>query len=144
MTNYLRQRFDEDKIYIIGNSWGSLLGVLAVQQRPYLYHAFVGAGQMVNPRETDIMFWEDTLTWAENSGNSDLAETLRRNGPPPYENILHYEPAISYEHSWNAYPELDPSTEMPAILFVPEYSFMDKINAFRGFLDTFATLYPQI
>ena len=128
----------------MGNSWGTTLGVLAVQQRPELFHAFVGTGQMVSQRETDIMFWEDTLAWAEGTGNTRLADTLRRIGPPPYENVRDYEYAVSHEHDWNSYPEFEPSNEMPSILFVPEYTWMDRINGFRGFLDTASVLYPQL
>jgi len=144
VTNYLRDRFDENKIYLVGQSWGSTLGVLAARQRPDLYHAFVGVGQMVSQRETDILFWEDTIAWAEETGNTGLAESLRSNGPPPYEDLNQYAGVISHEHDWNAYPELDLGNEMPAILFVPEYTFMDRINAFKGFLDTNGTLYPQL
>ena len=36
LTNYLRERFDEEKIYLGGVSWGSTLGVLAVQEQPDL------------------------------------------------------------------------------------------------------------
>jgi pimeloyl-ACP methyl ester carboxylesterase len=144
VTNYLRDRFDEDKIYLVGQSWGSTLGVLAAQQHPELYHGFVGVGQMVSQRETDIMFWEDTLAWAEQTGNEGLVEALRRVGRPPYDDIRLYEHAVSHEHDWNHYPGLDLSNEMPAILFVPEYNWMDRINGFRGFLDTFSVLYPQL
>jgi pimeloyl-ACP methyl ester carboxylesterase len=144
VTDYLRERFDEDKIYLVGNSWGTTLGVLAVQQHPERYHAFVGTGQMVSLQATDLMFYEDTLAWAEQTGNDALLATLRQNGPPPYDYLLEYEPALSHEHDWNPYPELDMSREMPAILFVPENNFMDRINGFRGFLDTFAVLYPQL
>jgi proline iminopeptidase len=144
VTNYLRDRFDQEKIYLVGQSWGSTLGVLSARQHPELYHAFVGVGQMVSQRETDIMFWEDTLAWAEVTGNTDLVERLRANGPPPYENLMHYDPFIAREHDWNRYPEFNPDNEMPAILFVPEYSWMDRINAFKGFLDTAGTLYPQL
>jgi pimeloyl-ACP methyl ester carboxylesterase len=99
---------------------------------------------MVSQRATDSIFWEDTLAWAEDTGNNGLAETLRRNGPPPYDDIILYEPVVAYEHNWNAYPGLDLDNEMPNILFVPEYTWMDRINAFKGFLDTNATLYPQL
>lgn len=144
VVNYLRQRFEEDKIYLVGNSWGTVLGVLTVQQHPELFHAYVGAGQMVSLRDTDVMFYQDTLAWAEKTGNSPLLATLRKNGPPPYQDLLKYEAALSHEHDWNPYPELDFNKEMPAILFVTEYTWMDRINAFRGFLDTFAVLYPQL
>ena len=144
VTDYLRERFGEDRVYLAGNSWGTIAGVLAVQRQPDRFHAFIGTGQMVSPRETDRMFWEDTLAWAGASGNATLAATLRENGPPPYADLLAYEPAISHEHDWNPYPELNLDREMPAILFVPENSFMDRVNGLRSFLDTFSILYPQI
>lgn len=144
VTAYLRDRFDEERVYLVGQSWGSTLGALAAQQRPELFHAFVGVGQMVSQRATDIMFWEDAVAWAEATGESGLAETLRTNGPPPYDDVADYEPVVAHEHSWNLYPGLDLSHEMPGPLFVPEYTFMDRVNAFRGFFDTAAVLYPQL
>jgi pimeloyl-ACP methyl ester carboxylesterase len=143
VVNYLRDRFGQDKVYLAGNSWGTILGVLVAQQHPEMFHAVVGTGQMVSVRETDAMFYEDTLAWAVSTGNDGLASTLRANGPPPYEDLLLYEPAIAHEHDWNPYPELDPRKEMPFNLLVPENTLMDRINGLKGFLDTFAVLYPQ-
>ncbi len=144
LTDYLRARFDEDRVYLVGQSWGSTLAVLAAQQRPDRYHAYIGVGQMVSQRETDILFYDDTLAWAERTGDAELTATLTALGPPPYADIRGYEQVIGHEHEWNPYPELDLDNEMPAILFVPEYSFLDRLNAFRGFLDSFAVLYPQL
>lgn len=144
LTEYLLDRFDEERVFLVGQSWGSALGAMAADARPDLYHALVGVGQMVDIRATDVMFWEDTLAWARATANPGLAAELEANGPPPYSNLNDYAPVVSYEHSWNAYPGLDLNNEMPAILMVPELSLMDKVNAFRGFLDTNATLYPQL
>lgn len=144
LTRYLRDRFDKDKIYLVGNSWGTLLGVLTVQQQPDLFYAYIGTGQMVSPKVTDQIFYEDTLIWARENGNSALVQELEKNGPPPYTDILLYEPAISHEHDWNPYPYLDMSLEMPSNLFVPENSLVDRLNGLRGFLDTFTILYPKI
>ncbi len=146
LTDWLRERFGEEKIHLVGNSWGSILGALAVHRAPDRYHAFVGTGQMVSVAETDRAFWEDTLAWARSTGQAELVAILESNGPPPYprDRMLDYEPALSHEHEWNAYPELDVDREMPAILFVPEYDLMDRINGFRGLLDTLAVLYPQL
>jgi len=143
VTNYLRDRFGQEKIYLVGNSWGTILATLTAQAHPELYHALVGAGQMVSPRETDIMFYEDTLAWAERTGNDEIASTLRGNGPPPYDDLLAYEPALSHEHEWNAYPVID-AHEMPGNLFVPENTLMDRVNGLRSFLDTFSVLYPEL
>jgi pimeloyl-ACP methyl ester carboxylesterase len=144
LVDHLRARFDEDRVYLTGNSWGTLLGVLAVQRAPGRFHAFVGTGQMVSPTATDRMFWEDTLAWATASGDEGLVATLRENGPPPYDDLLMYEPAIAHEHDWNPYPELDLAREMPANLFVPENALLDRVNGLRSFLDTFSVLYPQL
>ncbi|WP_444948058.1 alpha/beta fold hydrolase [Micromonospora ureilytica] len=94
----LRHRFGQDQIYLVGNSWGSILGVLAAQRHPELFHAFVGAGQMVSPCETDQIFYTDTLSWARSAGNTRLQRQLVASGPPPDTTMLDYEPALTYEH----------------------------------------------
>ena len=72
VTNHMRDRFGQDKIYLLGNSWGTIVGVLAAQQHPELFRAFIGAGQMVSIRETDRIFYTDTLTWARSTGQTGL------------------------------------------------------------------------
>lgn len=84
LTNYLRERFDEPKIYLLGESYGTLLGVLAAQRRPDLYHAFIGSGQMVSVRETDRRLYQDVLDLAARTGDTALAEEMRAYGEPPY------------------------------------------------------------
>ena len=144
VTNYLRDRFDQDKVYLVGQSWGTVLGTLVVQQSPELYHAYVGTGQMVDLPETDLMFYEDTMAWAEQTGNDGLEQTLIANGPPPYDDVRDYEPVVSYEHDWNPYPGVGSLVEMPFNLFVRENSAMDIVNGVRGLLDTYSVLYPQL
>ncbi len=147
VTNYLRQRFDEDKIYLVGQSWGTTLGVLAVQQHPELYRAYVGVGQMVSQTATDRIFYDDTLAWARGQGNTDLAQRLENNGPPPYTDVLAYEAALSYEtemypydHSSNS----EGSGQMTENLFVREYTLLDQLHVLGATLDVFTVLYPQL
>jgi proline iminopeptidase len=147
VTNYLRDRFGQDKIYLVGQSWGSILAVLAVQQHPELYRALVGAGQMVSPLETDRIFYRDTLEWAREKGDAGLVDTLTDVGPPPYEIILDYEPALSYEHEVYPYDHSRNSEGEGGFsenLFVEEYTLLQQIHNLGGFLDTFSVLYPQI
>ena len=47
LTKLLLKRFDKEKIYILGNSWGSVIAIQAVQQFPKLYYAYIGIGQVV-------------------------------------------------------------------------------------------------
>ena len=147
VSDYLRDRFDQDKIFLLGQSWGSTLGILAVSEAPDRYAAFIGTGQMVSQRETDRIFYEDTLAWAEENGDDALAEKLRGIGPPPYDRMLDYETALSYEH--DVYPyDHSPNSEgdggFSENFIVAEYSLTDQVHLLGAFLDTFAALYPQL
>lgn len=53
VTNYLRDRFGKEKIYIMGHSWGTLLGVLTVLQRPDLFHSYIGIGQVAQQERSE-------------------------------------------------------------------------------------------
>lgn len=147
VSEYLRERFGRQRIYVVGQSWGSTLGVLAVQRRPDLYEAFVGVGQMVSQRETDRIIYQDTLAWATRAGKQEVVSTLQRIGQPPYRNILDYEPALSHEHEVYPYDRTGNSEGEGGFsenLFVEEYSFLEQVHALAGFLDTFSILYPQL
>ncbi|MGJ7440466.1 alpha/beta fold hydrolase [Aquipuribacter sp. MA13-6] len=144
VTDYLRTRFEEDQVVLTGQSWGTVLGVLAVQQRPEHYRALVSTGQMVDIRETDEIFYEETSQWARTTGDASLATDLLEQGPPPYEDMLDYTTLVAAERDIYAYPEFDGSTEMPATIWGPENTFMDRVNAARGLLDTYSLLYPQL
>jgi hypothetical protein len=52
LSQYLIDRFDEEKIYLLGESYGTFLGVLTLQRHPKLYHGYIASGQMVDPLET--------------------------------------------------------------------------------------------
>lgn len=147
VTDHLRRRFDQDRIYLVGQSWGTTLGVLAVQAAPERYRAFVGVGQMVSQRATDRIFYDDTLAWAERTGREDLAAQLRETGPPPYDDPRHYEAALSHEQQLYPYdhgPNSEGAGQMSENLLVPEYSLTEQVRVLAGTLDTFAALYPRL
>ena len=147
VTNYLRDRFGQDRILLVGQSWGSTLGVLAVQERPELYRAFVGVGQMVSQLATDRIFYDDTLSWARARGNDGLVDKLVDIGPPPYKHMLNYETVLSYEHEIYPYDKSGNSEGEGGFsenFLVPEHSLVDQVHMLAAFMDTFSVLYPQL
>jgi pimeloyl-ACP methyl ester carboxylesterase len=46
LTLLLRRYFGQPRIYLVGHSWGSYLGLLAVREHPEYYAAFIGVGQV--------------------------------------------------------------------------------------------------
>lgn len=153
LTNYLRQRFDEQKIYLLGESWGTTLGVLAVQRRPDLYYAWIGSGQMVSQRVTDQRLYQDMLALAEQKGDADLANQMRAYGEPPYEDIpyanafvMGYYPQLYKPYTPpQAYLALGESAGLgPYGIFASEYNLVEKVNVLRGLIDMFTVMYPQL
>lgn len=45
VTEYLNQRFDKEKIYLMGHSFGTIIGLGAALERPDLYTAYIGMSQ---------------------------------------------------------------------------------------------------
>ncbi len=152
VTNYLRDRFGEEKIYVLGESWGTTLAVLAAQRAPELYHALIGSGQMVSQRETDRIIYDDLLAWAETHGDTGLAGKLHGFGPPPYRDVWAYGYVLTqYEKIEGAYDPPQAYTDRGESSGVgfwgvmgSEYTAIDKANVFRGLVDTFDVLYPQL
>src|SRR3954447_3748761 len=153
VTDYLRARFDEPKIYLMGESWGTILGVLAVERRPDLYFAWIGSGQMVDVLETDRRIYADLVRYAQRANDEELLAGLRAVGEPPYRDIPWANSNLLawYEYLYPGYTPSDGYLARgqragldPFGILGSEYSFLDKANVLRGLIDTFAMLYPQL
>jgi len=153
LADYLRERFDEDRIYLAGLSWGSTLGVLAAQRAPDRFAAFIGNGQMVSQRETDRRIYDDVLAYADRTGDPALRARMEAWGRPPYADLPYanafvmgyyealeepYRPSDAYLARGEA-SGLDPFGVLGS-----EYDLVAKANVLRGLLDMFTVMYPQL
>ncbi len=146
LTLYLRERFNQEKIYVYGVSWTSILGVWLVQEYPELYYAYIGNGQMVNVIRDDVMGYELALNYSVERGDVKMVETLQRNGPPPYTGEDMLDKYVTYLDVLNDYMHSPHYTVIvPIVPFVaPEYGLVDKINHTRGLIQSFEVVYPQL
>ena len=146
LTLYLRDRFHQDKIYIYGVSWTSILGIWLAQQYPDLYYAYIGNGQMVNTTENDVLGYELALNYLAERGDTKTLETLRRNGPPPYRGGDMLGKYVAFLDVLNDYMGSPHYTLIvPIIPFLaPEYGLVDKVNHTRGLIESFQVVYPQL
>ena len=147
VTEYLRERFDEERIYLLGSSWGTTLGTLAVQARPDLFHAYIGSGQMVDQQETDRLMYAESVAYAQRVGDTAFAERLSAIGPPPYTDMLAYPVAIASNPEWHDFthgPDHDARSTYPANLLVEEYTLTEQVRSAAALIDTFALMYPQL
>ncbi|MDQ2692709.1 MAG: lysophospholipase, partial [Chloroflexota bacterium] len=146
LTLYLRERFHQEKVYVYGVSWSSIIGVNLVQQHPELFHAYIGNGQMVNTTENDILGYELALDYLTKKGDTRTVEVLHRNGPPPYTGNNVTGKYVAYLDILQEYMGMPRFTIIvPIIPFIaPEYGYVDKINHTRGLVESFDAIYPQL
>ncbi len=144
VTLYLRKRFDQERIFILGHSWGSYLGIRLALQYPELYYAYVGTGQMVNVQEGEAMSYQILLTQAGEQGNGEALVALKELGPPPYTMEQ-----MTAQREWvmklggSVYGETSPLPFLKMIAIAPEYSLMD-LYAFSEGGDSAAQFWDPI
>lgn len=76
LIQYLLKRFGKEKVYLIGHSWGSILGSLLAQEyHDYLY-AYIGVGQIVCIAEGERISFEFVKDQAEKRNDKKDLELL--------------------------------------------------------------------
>lgn len=148
LTEYLRDEFSKDKIYIMGESWGSAYGVLLISKKPEYYKGMIGTGQMVAFKQTEIMDYEKAIEIAKKKGNVKLNEKLMKQGKPPYYDgniALLSSTYLSYLSQFMSdNPEIYGGYHTIRDIFSSEYGILDSINYFYGLMATFNVVYPQL
>lgn len=84
LADYLRKHLKKDKIFLVGHSFGSVLGVLMARAKPGLFYAYVGTGQVADNKRNYSVAYDALLKRARDIGNVKAVAELSRVGPPPY------------------------------------------------------------
>jgi pimeloyl-ACP methyl ester carboxylesterase len=61
LIEYLLSRFNQPKLFLVGHSWGSVLGILAAHQKPDYIHSYIGIAQVVDFHEGEKLSYEFVL-----------------------------------------------------------------------------------
>lgn len=86
IINYLRQKYHQDKIILLGHSWGSILGSLVIREMPELISAYIGVGQVVSMRRNEEVGYQKALQSARVAGSEkDVADLKALQPYPPQE-----------------------------------------------------------
>lgn len=86
VASYLTRHLNQKKVILLGGSWGSVLAVHMVKARPDLFHAYVGAGQLVASAENQAATVSRVTALARAAGDTKTLATLEALGPPPWTN----------------------------------------------------------
>jgi pimeloyl-ACP methyl ester carboxylesterase len=76
VADYLRDRFGKDKIYLMGHSWGSFIGIQAAAKAPDRFHAYIGVGQITNQLESERLAYSYMLNEFKVRQNANMVRKL--------------------------------------------------------------------
>ena len=138
VTNYLRQRFGQEKIYLMGHSGGTFIGIQAAARAPELYFAYIGVAQMSYQLLSEQMAYNYMLEQFKENGNSGMVRKLEEApvtlaGGVPDAYLALRDPAM---HSLGIGTTHDMNSVLGGIFF-PSWTFRgytlpEKVNLWRG------------
>ena len=140
VTEYLSERFSQEKIYIMGHSFGSYVAIKTIQQYPDYYHAYIAMAQNCNQIESEYLAYDYMKAQYEQSGNTKM--TKKFDDCPIRESDEMYEKYFSSSLRDTAMHELGVGTtrDMHSVItgiFFPSlrckaYTWQERINIWRG------------
>ena len=138
LTNYLRNRFGKEKIYLMGHSGGTFIGIQAAAQAPGLFYAYIGVAQMSNQLESERLAYDYMLQKFKENGNTKMAQKLEA-APVGLETGIpdaYYALRDGAMHSLGIGTTHDMRSVISGI-FLPsltfrEYTIREKFNLWRG------------
>ena len=83
VIQYLRDYLEKEKLFVLGHSWGSALGMYMVKRQPDWLYAYIGVGQIVSMMDGERIIYERLLSHAREQKNSELIARLECIAPYP-------------------------------------------------------------
>jgi pimeloyl-ACP methyl ester carboxylesterase len=142
LTDYLRKKFSQDKIFLSAHSFGTLIGMYLVKRHPEKFHSYVGLSQIISWTENDRAGLDWTKAEAKRRGDQKALKELEAVGDPPFiEGYKQWGVLRKWQMKYNTMVYSDEHIRHPglgkvslAMLFSRNYSVKDVFNTFyRGF-----------
>jgi len=151
VVNYLRRRFKREKIFVLGHSWGSVMGLWLAHEHPDLIYAYVGVGQLLNTKQNQAVMYQDALQEARSRHNEQAVKDLESLWPyPPSGDSFRQDSTVN---TWaaellgppaNGAAFTDVRRLLSDVVSAPEYSLADDYAFVRGIQFSLDVFLPQL
>lgn len=138
VAEHVRARYGKKKLVLVGHSWGTVVAMKAALERPDLFHAYVGIGQVLNVRVNEELSFRFGLEQARKEGNQAAIAEMESIAPYPGDAPITRE-RIIIARKWpqhygglNAYRDAEQDYYYGASLLSPEYDCGDRKAFFEG------------
>jgi proline iminopeptidase len=85
MAAWVRKELGKDKIFVLGHSWGSFLGLQLAEHHPEWLYAYIGVCQLIDGPESERRGWRFAMDAARRAGSAEAVRELEAIAPmaPP-------------------------------------------------------------
>jgi pimeloyl-ACP methyl ester carboxylesterase len=127
LARLLCQKFNRNKVILLGHSWGTALGILMCKSSPALFHHYIGVGQVGNWLKGEHISYDYTLDQAIKRKKSVAVKILNKIGPPPYKNVIELliQRTLLIQYGGGMY------RNKSALNMIPEYVLRGNFSLFR-------------
>jgi proline iminopeptidase len=149
LIELLRKKYGQRKVFLMGHSWGSIVGLSVAAKRPDLLYAYIGVGQVIDFQENERVAFDWTLDQARKAGNAEAVRELQAISPYPGPGAFDID-KMSIERKWSiqygalAAGRADADFYFHAARLSPEYSTADRKAWDDGSGFTITTVFPQL
>ncbi len=149
IAEHLLHTFRQSQLVLVGHSWGSAIGALAVAAHPELFSCYVGIGQISDMTQGEVISYHWALEQAHRRADRRAVRALERLGPPPYQGGLRKSTITQrrYLARFGGEVHEERSGAMGMVLrnlvFSREYTIRDRVNYFRGIFHSMDHLWPE-
>jgi pimeloyl-ACP methyl ester carboxylesterase len=130
IIQYLLKNFGKKRIFLLGHSWGSVLGLAVAQRHPEWLYAYLGVGQMINIQRSEEDGYRFALDEARSHRNGEAERELLSIAPYPGTAELTFD-RIGVQRKWLtfygglAYGRTDFAYDANAWTLSPDYTEKD-------------------
>lgn len=136
VSNYLRKRFGQEKIYLMAHSGGTFIGMHAAAKAPELFKAYIAVAQISNQLESEKLAYNYMLEQFTLSDNKKMLKKLKKHSVNQINTPSYYAMRDAPMHKLG----IGTTHKMKSVfngIFMPvmlnkEYTLKEKINIWRG------------
>lgn len=136
VSNYLRKRFGQDKIYLMAHSGGTFIGIQAAAKAPELFHAYLAMAQITNQFESEKLAYKYMVEQFTQLGDQKMMRKFRKypvdkiNTPDYY--VMRDAPMHRLGIGTTRAMKSVISGVFWPVMLNKEYTLAEKINIWRG------------
>ena len=149
LIEQLRIKYGKQRVFLLGHSWGSTIGIAVAAKRPDLLYAYIGTGQLIDVKENERMGMAWTLQQARTRSDAQAVRDVQSLRPYPEAGIFSIAQADGWrKHAFGygafAAGRKDGNFYLRAPRLSPEYTAEDRKAWSGGGLYTVTTIWPRI